>query len=229
MNFQVTIGFNEEALSAIQSLTAAIRSIGGVSANASTAVTAASTAAADLDEAASAAETGPIYWADNSTGYFGKVATEAEYKAQKKKAPGTYKIMESIYEEKLAEMKAKNEADAQAKKDAAAQAKKDAAAAKAKKEEKPAADTPSEDDLVAVFQAYLPKDLSKEERAERHAFVKPLLQRFGAQRATELAEEHRALAINLVQRKMAGEDIDPASGEFAEVAPYDSAEEEDVI
>ena len=90
MNFQVTIGFNEEALSAIQSLTAAIRSIGGGSANASTAVTAAGTAAADLDAASDAADTGPIYWADNSTGHFGKVDTEAEYKAQKKKAaPGT--------------------------------------------------------------------------------------------------------------------------------------------
>ena len=181
---------------------------------------------------------GPTFEAaseENPDIVFGKVDTEAEYKALKKKAAGTYKVTESIYNEKLAELKAKSEADAQAKKDAAAaakadkaaQAKKEASATKAKKEAAPA-DAPSEEDLIAAFQAYLPKDLSKEERAERHAFVKPLLQRFGAQRATELAEEHRALAINLVQRKMNGEDIDPTSGEFAEVAPYDAAEE-DVI
>ena len=236
MNFQVTISLNAEALSAINGLADAIRSIGGVSSNASTALTAAGTAAADLEAATDATETGPIYWADNSNDHFGKVDTEAEYKALKKKAAGTYKTTESIYNEKLAQLKAKNEADAQAKKDAAAaakadkaaQAKKEAAATKSGKEAAPA-DIPSEDDLIAAFQAYLPKDLSKEERAERHAFVKPLLQRFGVQRATELAEEHRALAINLVERKMAGEDIDPASSEFAEVAPHGAAEDEDVI
>jgi len=176
------------------------------------------------------AETGPIYWADNTTGYFGVVDDEAGYRAQKKKAPDTVKITKSIYDKKLAELKKKNEAeaaDAKAKK-AAADEKKAAANSSKKTETKAAAtdDHPSIEELVEVFSRYLPKDLTKEERAERAGFVKPLLQRFGAAKATELLPEHRALAMNLVERKMAGEDIDPTSSDFAEVA---AASEDDLV
>lgn len=229
MNLQVTIALNAEALSAIHSLTEAIRSIGGVQAVAPV------TSGAAVAETAEQ-EQGPIYWACNETGQFGKVDDETAYKAVKKNTAGAYKIPESIYNEKVAELRQKNDAEAQAKKEAAAAKKAEKEAAASKKAAKEAATAenaqasavPSEEDLIAAFQAYLPKDLSKEERAERHAFVKPLLQRFGVSKATELPEEHRALAINLVQRKAAGEDVDPETAEFAEVAAQSDAED-DVI
>ena len=53
---------------------------------------------------------GPIYWADSANEFFGKVDTEAEYKAKKAKSETVFKITESIYEKKLADLKAKNEA-----------------------------------------------------------------------------------------------------------------------
>ena len=233
MNFQVTIGFNADAFAAIEALTAAIRGISGSSA--APAASATSSAAA-----VEAAENGPIYWADNETGLFGEVDSEAAYKALKKKSPGIHKIPDTMYERKLAEKQAAEDAAAEdaaaAKKEAAdkkAAAKKEAAAKKAAedaaaaKKETASGDAPeaSEEELVAAFQSYLPKDLSKEERAERHAFVKPLLQRFGASRATELPAEHRALAINLVLRKAAGEDVDPETAEYAAI----ELDEEDVI
>ena len=65
--------------------------------------------------------------------------------------------------------------------------------------------------------ATLQAQLDAAERKVRHAFVKPMLERFGAAKASEIADEHRALAINLVQRKMAGEDIDPTDAEFEEI------------
>lgn len=205
---QVTLDISDKFASAINGLSEAIRALA-----AGAQVTDVSTVqvAPAVDEAES---TGPIYWADNSTGFSGKVDDEAAFKAQKKKAPGTYKIPESVYQEKQAELKAQNDAAAKAKKEAAAKAK--AEAAEQKPTPKPAAaeEAPSLEDLIAVFSEYLPKDLDKDERAERHAFVKPMLERFGVTKASQIAPEHRALAINIVQRKMAGEDIDPAKADF---------------
>ena len=223
MNIQITVNLGGETLSAIESLTEAVKSINfpqaPVSTDASVKVEDSAKGSASDESEEKAA--GPVYWADNDSGDFGKMDTEAEFKARKKKHPTIYLVPKSVYDEKLAKLKAKNEAA-----QAAAKAEKVAAAGKAEKAEKPAKaekqakssePVPTEEELIDAFQQYLPKDLSKEERAARHAFVKPLLTRFGAARATELLPEHRALAINLVLRKLAGEDIDPESSEFAEI------------
>lgn len=208
----ITIGLNAETLTALNALTAAISGIGSFApAPAAAQVTSGpaekAEAKAEKKEEAKADSTaktttateptGPIYWFSSASGEVGLVQTEDEFKALKKADPKTVKTTETKYNEKIAA--------------------KAAAAAKAA-ETSDEDDTPSEQDVIDAFSAYLPVDLDKEERAVRVAFVKPLLQRFGAKKATELAEAHRKLAINLVQRKMAGEDIDPESADFAEVA-----------
>lgn len=234
MNIQITVNLGGETLSAIESLTEAVRSINFPQAPVPTDVSVKVTDSAKSNTSDESEEktSGPVYWADNDSGDFGKMDTEAEFKARKKKHPTIYLVPKSVYDEKLAKLKAKNEAA-----QAAAKAEKAAAAGKAEKAEKPAKvekrakssePVPTEEELIDAFQQYLPKDLSKEERAARHAFVKPLLTRFGAARATELLPEHRALAINLVLRKLAGEDIDPESSEFAEIcAEAEGAQDDD--
>jgi hypothetical protein len=218
MDLKLTIALNPEALSAIQDLSAAIRSIGGATSTAASSTSQLASAAKSVKtEVAEDAEeeTGPFYWANEETGFFGEVPTLAAYNKLKKKDAGVYRIPENVHAQKVEELREANEAKA-----AAAVAEKKAAAAAAKKpaDKKPAAksddDAPSVEDLIAVFSSYLPKDLDAAERKVRHGFVKPLLERFGVAKASELAEEHRALAINLVQRKMAGEDIDPTDAEF---------------
>lgn len=220
VNMQVTLDISDKFAAAINGLSEAIRFASGATTAAAQEVGKSAAAVTDAGKTAeSKAESGPIFWADNSTGYFGKVATEAEYAAKKAEADGVYKITESIYNEKQAALKGKNAADAKAKKAADAKAKKEADAKKG-------VEHPPVEALVEVFARYLPKDLDKETRAERAKFVKPLLERFGAARASELLPEHRALAMNLVERKMAGEDIDPTSADFAEVC---AEVEEDMI
>ena len=213
MNLQLTIALNAEALSAVQDLAAAIRSVGGVGAignQTSIKVSgSAGTAVADTKEPEN--DEGPFFWADESTGFFGEVPTLAAYNKLKKKDAGVYRIPANVHAEKVEALRLKNETEA-AEKKAAAAAKK--AAAEKKPAAKSDADIPSFDDLIATFSAYLPKDLDAAERKVRHAFVKPMLERFGVEKAGQIGDEHRALAINLVQRKMAGEDIDPTDAEF---------------
>ena len=209
---QVTLDISDKFAAAINGLSEAIRFASGATTAAAQEVGKSAAAVTDAGKTAeSKAESGPIFWADNSTGYFGKVANEAEYAAKKAEADGVYKITETIYNEKQAALKEKNAADAKAKKEA------DAKKGAESTTEKKGAEHPPVEALVEVFARYLPKDLDKETRAERAKFVKPLLERFGAARASELLPEHRALAMNLVERKMAGEDIDPTSADFAEV------------
>lgn len=218
MNLEVTIKLDSEALSAVNALTAAIRNLGGVNHSTNSSVS----SQAESEEAA-----GPIYWADNSTGKFGVVDTEAAYLSLKKKAKGVVKITEQSYGKKSAEAEKADDqdVDAEEEKDTA---KKAAAKATTKAADKPAAKKPAPkaeaeesdltlEDVVAVFSEYLSKDLDAAERKERAGFVKPMLQRLGASKASELAEEHFALAINLVKRKMAGEDLDPETAEFEEI------------
>lgn len=230
MNFEVTVGLNAEALSTIKDLVAAIRGIGAgaTQVNVAPVKVTSTTTATQITEV----EEGPFYWANNETGFFGQVETIAEYNKLKKKDAGVYRIPASQHEEKVKELRATNEAAAAEKKAAAAEkkaaaAEKPAAKAAAKPAVKKEAAAPSLDDLIAVFSSYLPKDLDKDERAKRAEFVKPMLARFGAAKATELPEENRALAINLVQRKMAGEDVDPTTAEFAEVGA--EVEEDDLV
>lgn len=209
MSLNVTIGLNEETLAALNSLTAAIVGIqGGVSAPAAaasvadTSKTAAKTATKpaatktkaqepEVDE--EPAEPVTIYWFSSATNTTGKVDSEEAYKALKKKDPKTVKYTEEKYKAKLAELEA---------------------AAAEEEEEADEEEAPTEQDIIAAFGAYLPADLSEEEKAERRPFVKAILDRFGAKKATALPEKHRRLAINLVQRKMAGEDVDAENDEF---------------
>lgn len=221
LNLKITLA--DETKSLFQGLIDAVNGLKGATPHAG---------ATGLDKAAAAEdETGPFFWADNSNGKFGKVETKAEYDKLKKKQPGVFRIDEAMHERKVEELRLKNE---QAREEAAAQKKSGAGKTEAKPEAK--AETPelpvaSVEDLVAVFASYLPKELTDEEKKPRRAFVKAILARFGnVEKASAIAEGDRALAINFVQRKMAGEDIDPAKAEYAEVsAAEETADEEDMI
>ncbi len=149
--------------------------------------------------------TGPFYWKDADTNYFGKESTKKALDKMLKEKSSIVQIEEVEYAKLESELRERN-----------------AAAAAKEKESKTifseSAKLPEAtvEDVIAAFTKYLPKDLDADERKARHAFVKPLLQRFGADKATNLKPEHRALAIQLVERKMAGEDIDPEGTEFLE-------------
>lgn len=232
--FNVNVSLTPESLAALNGLAEALRlSVG--------------TAAPLNGLAASSTTAGPIYWADESTGDFGEVDSEAAYAAKKSKYPKAYKITEGMYQAKVDALREKNAAAAKAKADkeqaaADAKAKKaaDAADAKAKKAaeaEKPAAETgaaePSpvtKDEMLAAVRGYLSPDITdKAERDLRTRFVKALLARFGASKASELSDEFYALTKNLIERKSAGEDIDPERADFAEAAPYFAKEEDDLV
>lgn len=204
MSLNVLIGFNPEALLAISELTAAIRSIGGT--GTTTAATAPAKTTSTKTTTTTAANPTPdddtdttIKWVDNKAKTFGTVADEAAFKALKKKSPNVVKATDAQYD-KMVALKAEEEQDDDVV-------------------------IPSPEDVMDAFGGYLPSDLDKAERAERAKFVKPLLARFGAGKASELPEEHRALAINLVLRKAAGQDIDPETDEFEEF----EAEEESLV
>lgn len=215
---QITVGLNPETLNALNALTAAIAGISGPSNNieasavvkaekaekpapaakapAKPAAKKAKVEETEAEEEADEAET--IYWFSSATDTVGIVESEAEFKALKKKDPKTVKFTEGKYKEKLAEIEA-------------------AAAEEADAGEEDETEIPTVEDIVAVFGAYLPVDLEPEEQEERRPFVRAILTRFGAKKATALAEEHRRLAINLVERKMAGEDVDPENDEYQAV------------
>lgn len=148
--------------------------------------------------------TGPFYWKDAETNFFGKESTKKALDKMLGEKKSIVVIEEAEYKTLEAELRERNAK----------------AAEKMKSEtsaEKPA-EVPTVEDVIAVFTKYLPKDLDAEERKARHAFVKPLLQRFGVEKATLLLPEHRAEAIALVERKMAGEDIDPSKANFDDEA-----------
>lgn len=211
MNMQVTIGFNPEALSAISELTAAIR---GLSGGVSTAPAAAAgktekaiTKPADDKSGEDNAEAVVIWWGNNTAGTFGTVDSEDAFKALKKKDAKVVKLTEAQFTKKTAE----------------------AAAAAKVAASKPAAtdaELPSEDDLIEAFSTYLPAEgLDEATKKERRAFVKAVAARFGVAKASLIGEDDRALAINLVLRKNAGQDIDPEDAEFEEF----DADEDDGI
>jgi hypothetical protein len=139
-------------------------------------------------------EEGTIFWADNKAGTVGKVASQAEYDKLKKKNPNLTKTTETGYNKKLKDAKAKAEAE------------------KAK-----GGDEPTVEDLANAFGAFLPKDLEGDVRDERRAFAKEIIARFGGPKITDMPEEHYALAINLVKRKMAGHEFDVEDAEFEEI------------
>lgn len=149
--------------------------------------------------------TGPFYWKDADTNYFGKESTKKALDKMLKEKSSIVQIEEAEYAKLEAELRERNAAAAAKEKESKTIFSESAKLPEATVEE-----------VIAAFTKYLPKDLDADERKARHAFVKPLLQRFGADKATNLKPEHRALAIQLVERKMAGEDIDPEGTEFLE-------------
>jgi hypothetical protein len=203
MTLQVTIGFNPETLSAIGDLAAAIRgAIGGAAPVAKPSTTVVANNAAVTDDKGGEAVT--IYWGNHTKAVYGVVDSEEAYAALKKKDAKLVKLTKAQYDKKLAEI---------------------AAAAKAL-EDAAGADIPSEEDLIEAFSTYLPAEgLEEAEKKERRAIVKAIATRFGATKASAIGEKDRALAINLVQRVNAGQDIDVTDAEFEEF----EAEEDDGI
>lgn len=201
MTLQVTIGFNPETLSAIGDLAAAIRSAIGGAAPTSPKT---STAVVDKGGEDKGGDAVTIYWGNHTKATYGVVESEEAYAALKKKDAKLVKLTKAQYDKKLAEIK---------------KAADEAAAAGG-------GDLPSEDDLIEAFSTYLPAEgLDEATKKERRAVVKAIAARFGQTKASAIAEKDRALAINLVQRIGAGQDIDVDDAEFEEF----EAEEDDGI
>lgn len=201
-----------EHAAALKDLAAAIREAAGGAAAApvkSAPAAKPDAKAKEKDDDNDAAED-PIYWVNNKVGTFGVVDSEAAYTALKKKDKDLTKTTKTVYDKKVA---AKAEADAEA--------------AKGGGDGGDDIPTISKQDLAKAFQAFLPADLADKEKAKRRAFVKEIIDRFGGTgKVTELDEEHWALAANLVQRKMAGQDVDVESDEYQAV---EATDEDDMV
>ena len=204
--FTLTLNLGEPTLAAINGLAASIASLSGGAAIPSKPAASAANVKAGDKGAAKDTSTGTdaddsstnvtIYWFSSATDSVGTVDSEEAFKALKKKDAKVVKIPETKYQAKLAELeKAK------------------AAAAQADDED----DIPTEQDLIDAFGAYLNPDLDEDEKTERRAFVGPIVKRFGAKKASAIPEEHRKLALNLLARKVAGEDVDPENDDFQEI------------
>lgn len=200
----ITIGFNPETLTAINTLSAAIASASGAAAPAA----AANTASANRASASSKSQDKPgvdeagdiIYWGNHEKKVYGTVDSEDAFKALKKKDPKIVKLTQTQYDKKQGEL----------------------AAAAAEKDPDEEREVPTEQDLIDAFGSFLNPDLDEDEKTERRAFVKPLVARFKAKKASEIPEEHRALALNLLARHVAGQDIDPKTAEFEEFDAEDA-------
>lgn len=147
---------------------------------------------------AEAEAVGPFYWEDTETQYFGK---EDSIKALNKQL-ATKDSIKQINEDRFNELTAAlRERNAKAQEKMAAEKK--APVEKASTSPSDEAVVPTVEDVIACFTKYLPKDLDAEERKARHAVVKPLLAKFGADKATNLKPEHRAEAIAFIEGKLA--------------------------
>lgn len=224
---EIKVGLNEETLAAVKDLAAAIRSISSMQPVAPV---------VKITEVAGTNETetdeGPFYWADSKDGQFGKAKDKAGYDKLKKKSDTVYRIPESKYNELQEALRAKNDEkreENKAAKEAEKAAEKAAEKPKAETKKAPASDAPSSDDLIKVVTGFLSKDLDADERKARASFIKPMLTRFGVEKASLIPEEHRALAINLIERKLAGEDVDPETAELAEVGAAGTEADEDLV
>lgn len=116
-----------------------------------------------------------IYWHLPSTGEFGTVESEAEFKKLKKEKAKAVKIPESKYQD-LVEAASKTDGEYSDRLQALLDA---------------IPDEPEEGDIVTLFQKYLSKDLEREERDARAALIKPILAKFKAAKATAVKEEDR--------------------------------------
>lgn len=194
----LSVAFNAETLAAVNGLAAAISASGkpGAPATAAANVKAGGAGNAvdtgtgkDADESSASVT---IYWFSSASNEVGTVDSEDAFKALKKKDAKVVKFTEAKYKAKLAEIEAAKGAGGSDDDD----------------------EVPSEQDLIDAFGAYLDPSLDEDEKAERRAFVSPLVKRFGAKKASAIPEEHRKLALNLLARKEAGDDVDPENDEF---------------
>ena len=147
---------------------------------------------------AEAEAVGPFYWEDTETEYFGKEESIKALNKQLATKDSIKQIGEARFNELVTALRERNE-KAQEK----MKAEKEVSVEKVSTPSSNEADVPSVEDVIAVFTKYLPKDLDAEERKARHAVVKPLLAKFGADKATNLKPEHRAEAIAFIEGKMA--------------------------
>lgn len=209
MNITLNIAVNEETLSAINTLAEAIRTVNGSAvtgtpdAGSKTApakeTKAVSKPAASKPAAKTSADKGPFYWANYTTNEHGEAANKAAYDKLKAADDDVVRITKAKFDE--LEAAAAEEAEE-------AEAPKETKSAKGKAAAKDEPAEVTKADLIETFTGFLPKDLDAESRAERREFVSTMLQRFGADKVSNLLEEHWATAIDLVNRKLAGEDID---------------------
>jgi hypothetical protein len=81
-----------------------------------------------------------------------------------------------------------------------------------KNKETDAPKAPTVEDVHEVFSEFLGID-DLEVRAKRKEFVKAILNELGAEKATKIAEEHRAKAIQWVKDKLAGKEVSFDAGE----------------
>lgn len=200
--FNLVLNLGEPTLAAINGLAAAISSAAGSTpaAVASTPVktgkgdTAKNTnTGGDADNNSTAVT---IWWRNPAKDEIGTVDSEDAFKALKKKDAKVIKITEQAYDKFVAE----REAAANKPDDEGGEDKKF-----------------TQQDLIDAFGGFLDPTLDEDEKADRRKFVAPLVKRFGAKKASEIAEEHRALALNLLARKIAGQDVDPENDEFEEI------------
>lgn len=234
MEFKLTVGFDKEALTVLNKLASALTGqFEAAPANEGVQEEkpkTTKTKAKAKEVKKTDKQQGPIYWYNSTDKTRGVVDTIEEFEALKATDENYVQHVESMYEEGLAADKkqaeqeqaaaVKAKADAEIAKlaaETAKRAKDKKAAEKTKSVEEVAEKVPTEEDVIASFSAYLTPGLSDEEKEIRRPIVKAILTRFGAKRATMLAEEDRALAINLVDRAAAGEEIDPENDEYQEV------------
>lgn len=178
----------------------------------------------------------PILWIDNKTGEYGSCANSKEWVAVKGKSTTVVKVPESKYNRFIAEQEEK---PATKPKTTRTASKTKAAKKPDPKAEEASDDTPNidipevdEEGLIKAFKGFMSSDLDKDERDERIAFVKPMLQRFGVNKATELEAKDRGIAVRLLQLKEAGHDIDPEAAGWDPlkiIAECEAADDDDLV
>lgn len=201
--FNITLNLGEPTLSAINSLAAAISACAGSAPAAAASTPAANKASASDTSNKSKPETdenGDVIFYGNHEKQEYFTGTEAEFKAAKAKDKKLVKLTETAYNKKLAELEAASKTDDSGDGD--------------EKEY-------TEQDLIDAFGSFLDPNLDAEEKEARRTFVAPLVKRFGAKKASQIPAEHRALALNLLARHVAGQDVDPANDEFEAIEADD--------
>src|SRR5690625_4636143 len=204
MNITLNIAVNEETLSAINTLAEAIRTVNGSAVSGtpddgSKIAPAKETKAASKPSAKTSAYKCPFFWTNYTTKEHGGATIKAAYVKLKASDDAVLRSTKAKFDE--LEGAAAEEAEE-------AEAPKETKSAKGKAAAKDEPAEVTKTDLIETFTGFLPKDLDAETRAERREFVATMLQRFGADKVSNLLEEHWSTAIDLVNRKLAGEDID---------------------